>query len=64
MNWISLKDRLPPEHTYVLTWEECVNSVKIKWVFSNVAKDIMSSNSRFYKVTHWMPLPDAPGGDK
>lgn len=64
--WISIKDKLPPEHTYVLTFipSESINPIKIKWVFSNVAKEIMSSSSRFYKVTHWMPLPLAPENQK
>lgn len=74
--WINIEYELPPEYTYVLTFTppygykdenwplfvelEIGRHAKIKWVFSNVRKQIMSSKSRFYKVTHWMPLPGPP----
>ena len=61
--WISIRDKLPEKYSYVLTFKPGhvpVHCFAIKWVFSNVEKEIMSSKSRFYKITHWMPLPEPP----
>ena len=62
--WISVKESLPKKHTYVLTCSPtCHPKISIKFVFTNVVKEILSSKSRFYKVTHWMPLPSPPEND-
>lgn len=54
--WISVEDRLPQKHDEVL-------------VFCDGARqlDFICSSGRWYdhdhkKVTHWMPLPEAPKG--
>lgn len=72
MNWISIKDRLPPNDVSILV-AEClpykdkeINDfyfIKIcrrygtKWVNDHEEDPIEFKNSF---ISHWMPLPDKP----
>ncbi len=52
--WISVDERLPELHTYVITYDTVLGDVQI---------DSVLSNGEFvigYNVTHWMPIPEAP----
>lgn len=63
MEWINIKNQLPEKNIYVLTYTPNLAPwarIGIKFVFSNIVKEMMSSKSRFYHVTHWMPLPSPP----
>ena len=53
--WISVKDRLPPDSCEeVLTYNKSDGKVRIKW-FSDWR------NIKYYEwITHWMPLPEPP----
>ena len=62
-DWISVNDRLPDKYDYpcfLVTDGSLIHMayfVENEWLFadSGQAKDKM-----FYKVTHWMPLPELP----
>lgn len=66
--WIPCSERMPEPGVNVLvtdginqmvTWHEVIDG-KAMWVDNF----IVYVNVRFGEVTHWMPLPDPPGGDK
>ncbi len=55
-NWISIKDRLPDNRKYVLSFSPNYNNIaefKHGCFFDGL--------ERLYNVTHWMPLPPTPG---
>lgn len=61
--WIDVKDRLPKDVTPVLAYGECcdgcynIDIAEIEggdWWESGTGEDL------WYKVTHWMPLPEPP----
>lgn len=67
--WISVKDELPVDNSYVLvrTYYEIINHTDI-WI---ARKDSFQTKIKWWKkgsgyitsltpVTHWMPLPDEP----
>jgi Lar family restriction alleviation protein len=55
--WISVKDRLPENDEYVLTYCECsTKSVRSNW-YSSSRKLWHEGDDN---ITHWMPLPDPP----
>lgn len=65
--WISCSERMPEPGVNVLvtdginqmvTWHEVIDG-KAMWVDNF----IVYVNVRFGEVTHWMPLPEPPGGD-
>lgn len=68
-DWISVNDRLPESMIYdcpcfLVTDGSLIHMayfVENEWLFadSGQAKDKM-----FYKVTHWMPLPELPAPRK
>ena len=70
--WISVKDRLPKEGEYVLcVLKGCFNyggKIQVcKFVPADKFKDkpyFEHFRNGFPSVTHWMPLPDAPKGEK
>ena len=47
-DWISVKDRKPPENKWILGW-----NAKQKHVLRFIKYDELD-------ITHWMPLPDPP----
>jgi len=47
-DWISVKDRLPPENKWVLGWCPGLNHVLRFFKYDEV------------DITHWMPLPCPP----
>lgn len=64
--WISCSERMPEPGVNVLvtdginqmvTWHEVIDG-KAMWVDNF----IVYVNVRFGEVTHWMPLPEPPGG--
>ncbi len=60
-DWIDVKDRLPMESEYVLTYEPTNTAMPIKVNCIHNDNDINSweyGNSKI--ITHWMPLPSRP----
>ena len=57
--WISVKDRLPEEHQWVLC--QCRAAIRdvLRWHNGQWYHD---PQHRYFQsfVTHWMPLPEAP----
>ncbi len=72
MEWISVKDKLPPNDYLVLCFKEHIgcNSLSfymgkgrvMKKGFWRVGDDGYAVKEP--KVTHWMPLPQPPDGKK
>lgn len=62
--WISVEERLPEKnyHNFVLAW----NGLHVEFLhYSHRYKqweDYYSLKEHPWKVTHWMPLPEAPKG--
>jgi len=62
MNWISINDRLPEPDRHVLAWD---GELK-EWCVATFNKgglpfDIWGEGWDYKnKITHWMPLPEAP----
>lgn len=52
MEWISVKNRLPPSGTYTITW----NGKKVE-----ILRFIDST--KIGEITHWMPLPKPPSSE-
>jgi len=64
-DWISIKDRLPELHQYVLTWTTDAddNYIVSMAVWNGDRKGgrfIADNGYRDTDVTHWMPLPEKP----
>lgn len=59
MEWISIKDFVPPESTDVLVCS--VEGVEIAW-WSPSHQECFTpeGKSTWAPVTHWMPLPEPP----
>ena len=66
--WISVDDKFPKHCQKVLVCDERHNMVTAMYVaYDNGGFDWCTSVRLVYKVTHWMPLPEAPkmkGGAK
>tara|TARA_R110000744_G_scaffold337928_3_gene443090 strand:- start:305 stop:676 length:372 start_codon:yes stop_codon:yes gene_type:complete len=60
--WISVEDRLPGFHEYVLSYHPVMNVTLLGSFIqgSHRFRDVMSNS--FYKsdISHWMPLPSPP----
>lgn len=64
--WISVKDRLPEDSTYVLarlsggaTYQAlCLTKGSKQWCGANLERFVNKDT-----VTHWMPLPQPPKGE-
>ena len=57
--WISVEDRLPNEHIDVLTYA-ARPSYEVFYI-----NRLIDKNEWLYDgITHWMPLPAPPKGDK
>ena len=62
--WIHVSEKLPENYRKVLTCDAKGN-MHINWHFEGYEHPfcISEHDVRFYPVTHWMPLPDAPKND-
>lgn len=65
--WISVKESLPEDHTYVLmaATSGLVTSTfytppEKRLIDCKVSAKFEHANVYGYEVTHWMPLPEAP----
>ena len=61
MEWISVKDMLPDDFTYVLTCD-CRGNINIMYHHHTFNKPfgIDRHNPRYYMVRYWCPLPKPP----
>lgn len=67
--WISVKDRLPDERIYdcpccLVTDGSLIHMAYFvygEWIFADSGQ---AKEKMFYKVTHWMPLPESPEYDR
>lgn len=61
--WISVEERLPKHLEKVLVCDDKQNMFTALYVaYDNGGFDWCTSVRLVYKVTHWMPLPEAPKG--
>ena|ERR1700677_1538511 len=67
--WISVKDRLPPECESVLVWSKGFDPISAFLSYTYDKKPLMyfvndwdesDTNLKLEDVTHWMPLPEPP----
>ena len=58
MEWVSVEDRLPDDMTKVLVRYHN-GAIDTAYHTNGIFRDTCCS-SRFYMVTHWMPLPAPP----
>lgn len=69
VKWNSVKDKLPKDNQVVLTYSEfgvvntcifCTSTINNESIY--ILFPIQDENSliRLERITHWMPLPDAP----
>lgn len=62
--WISIKDKLPPEHEYVMIYDEEEKEITIDYRYSNSHIEGYLFYRRMYEdcsqITHWMKLPKLP----
>lgn len=79
MNWISTKDKLPPEDVAILCitrkWghhnptsqmpvtEELLYRIGDDWFDCRAGKKIYPDYIDGWEVTHWMEVPDSPWDD-
>lgn len=63
--WISVKDRMPKEWKTVLIWLDCRLCETAKWIgIPGKWRVTWNHNMIEEGVTHWMPLPDPPKGER
>ena len=63
MEWISVKERLPDEQTYVLLWVGGLVNQWIKHYYTRNGRWICMERiglPQYYEVKIWMPLPEPP----
>lgn len=66
MQWISVKDRLPPPETAVLWWNKAAQQSGVSsWEYMSYCDDTRiewgdAGNVSIKNFTHWMPLPKPP----
>ena len=58
MEWISVKDRLPPEYVKVMCYLED-GDYTVGYLFDKEENE-WNLQSDVGTVTHWMPLPEPP----
>lgn len=61
MEWISIKDRLPDDPSWVLVYADgamnCMGFSQGKWRDWTV---LQAANIVISSITYWMPLPERP----
>lgn len=57
MNWISVKDRLPKDLSWMLVLEASTDCAIAYWTGERWSAD---RETPLGEVTHWMPLPEPP----
>ena len=67
--WISVKDSLPEEQTWVLVYERNFFSNLMDLYVYIGDNEWQDCDGRIFKMyekgsTHWMPLPEPPKGEK
>lgn len=62
-NWIKVEDKVPLDGDMVLGWLKYPNGGDMAW-------PVLYAGGKFHtgvpfkgRVTHWMPLPEAPSGN-
>ncbi len=62
MEWISVKDELPPEHGEIIVYAESNKQVWCTETYINIINGNILAWSKYpgIEVTHWMPLPESP----
>lgn len=62
--WVKCSDRMPKEEQMVIVWAETPVTEYSKYAYWNESEKQWwgDDEKQIYKVTHWMPLPAAPGG--
>lgn len=60
--WVSVKDRMPPEETDVLVFcqKDPMIGYTVAGFFYGAWKSFETEDDTWGVVTHWMPLPDPP----
>lgn len=63
-DWVSVKDALPRKETDVLVWLESLNGIAVAQYDGDGEWLEADECNITRRVTHWMPLPDAPEEDE
>lgn len=62
--WISVKDRLPEDHVAVLVFDSVCRNIYKAWMSHDLGEWFSEEYlPDFLNITHWMPLPNPPGGE-
>lgn len=61
--WISVKDRLPTQKSYVLVYTICPNVECQVWFYDENGHWYDECGWSRGEPTHWMPLPEPPKED-
>ncbi len=62
MEWIDVNDRMPKENEWVLCYRHHKNGNHAIVTGQLLNNNVWSCSFNWHnKVTHWMPLPKAPG---
>ena len=61
--WISVKDRLPEKHEYVLVYRKSEGKRSVNLGYFHPKDEWFTTDGVGYP-THWMPLPDPPAPPK
>ena len=57
--WISVEDRLPDPHFYVIIWDD-ENAEMVIAAYQETGCWCSETIQEDAHVTHWMPLPEPP----
>ena len=60
MEWINVDDRLPEEYERVLSYNSWHEKIKVDYIVFAPDPIWACTLAHQMKVTHWMPLPEAP----
>ena len=58
--WIKVNDRLPNDQLKHVAYSEITARYKLAW-YNDYHKCWLSNTTKVRNITHWMPLPAAPG---
>ena len=68
MEWVSIKDRMPPEDSkylvHALSMDEDKPYINIAWYEPNGFGWSLIPETFIESITHWMEVPKAPQGQK